>query len=230
MRVLIIQDDVSTASLVRKALQGARFNVDLAPDGPAGLRAALDGEYNLVILDPMLPGLDGWDVCRRLRQFRNTVPILMLSARDAVDDRVRGLEAGADDYLPTPFDFQELVARVASLVRRDRVHRSRVIRIGDLHIDTISGVVSRNGREIHLTPREYTLLEALAAYEGRVLTRETILHRVWMDDQSYTDTVKVHMVSLRRKIDADHATKLIHTVRGTGYVLRGPGVPPLGGF
>lgn len=223
MKVLVIDDDPPVAALLQRALEAARFEVDVAADGEAGLRAALGGGYSLVILDLMLPRRDGWSVCQALRHRRSTVPILMLTARDAVDDRVRGLEAGADDYLAKPFDFQELLARARALMRRDRIHRTRVIRIADLQIDTVAGLVHRAGREIALTPREYTLLEALAANEGRVITREMILERVWMDDESYSNTVNVHIVSLRRKIDDAHPLKLIQTVRGKGYILRGPG-------
>ena len=222
MRILVIEDDRPTAELIRDTLLAARFDADVELDGDAGLKAALRGCYAAVVLDLMLPRRDGWDVCRTLRMRRNHVPILMLTARDALDDRVKGLEAGADDYLPKPFDFQELVARVRSLTRRESVHRTRVIRIDDLQIDTVSGVVTRGGEEVPLTPREYTLLEALALHEGRFLTRETIMERVWMDEMSASNIVNVHMVSLRRKIDGDHPVKLIHTVRGKGYLLRGP--------
>jgi len=170
----------------------------------------------------MLPGADGWEVCAALRARRDTTPILMLTARDAVEDRVRGFETGADDYLSKPFHFAELLARVRGLLRRDKIHRGRIIRIADLEIDTTAGLARRAGQEVHLTPREYTLLEALAASEGRVLTREMIQDRVWRDEESYSNTVDVHITYLRRKIDADHPVKLIHTVRGAGYVLRGP--------
>jgi DNA-binding response OmpR family regulator len=154
--------------------------------------------------------------------LRDPVPILMLTARDAVEDRVRGLDVGADDYLPKPFDFDELLARVRALLRRDKIHRTRVIQIGDLTLDTAATRVWRAGQEIRLTPREYTLLEALAANEGRVLTRDLIQTRVWRDEESYPHTVDVHINSLRRKIDAGHEAKLIHTVHGLGYILRSP--------
>jgi two-component system copper resistance phosphate regulon response regulator CusR len=170
----------------------------------------------------MLPGIDGWEVCRRLRDIRDTTPIMMLTARDSVRDRVHGLEIGADDYLPKPFDFAELIARVHALIRRDRVHRSRVIHIDDLVIDTGTRTVTRMGQQISLTNREYTLLEALASREGQVLTREAIMERVWMDEDSYSNTVDVYIGLLRKKIDSGHDVKLIQTAHGVGYVLRGP--------
>jgi DNA-binding response OmpR family regulator len=222
MKILVIEDDEVIADLVRMGLEEARFAVDVARDGDSGLRKALEGEYGLIILDLMLPGQDGWQICAALRARRRVVPILMLTARDGVDDRVRGLDTGADDYLPKPFDFAELLARVRALLRRDKVHRARVIQVADLTIDTGGGQVWRAGKEIRLTPREYTLLEALAANEGRVLTRDVIQQRVWRDDESFPNTVNVHINALRRKIDADHAVKLIHTVHGLGYTLREP--------
>lgn len=226
MRILLIEDDTAIASVVRRGLQSARFEVDWAADGHEGLRLAQEREYGLILLDLMLPGIDGWKICETLRSRRNPTPILMLTARDAVSDRVRGLELGADDYLPKPFDFTELVARVKALIRRDRLHKGRVIRVADLEIDTDASVVRRGGQEIHLTRREYTLLEALAANEGRVLTREVILDRVWMDEESYSNTVDVHIGLLRKKIDAGQAVRLIHTVHGVGYTLRGPETEP----
>jgi DNA-binding response OmpR family regulator len=222
MRILLIEDDAPIATVIRRGLEEARFSVDTAHDGNSGLQKALIEPYALIILDLMLPGRDGWSICETLRGRRMTTPILMLTARDAVDDRVRGLELGADDYLPKPFAFPELLARVRALVRRDRVHKGRVIRVADLEIDTSGAVVRRAGQEVTLTRREYTLLEALAANEGRVLTRETILDRVWEDAESYSNTVDVHIGTLRKKIDAGHAQKLIHTVHGTGYMLRRP--------
>jgi two-component system copper resistance phosphate regulon response regulator CusR len=218
----VVEDDVVIANLIRKGLEQARFEVDVAPDGPTGLKLAQGEPYGAIILDVMLPGKDGWAVCAALRERRNTTPILMLTARDSVEDRVRGLETGADDYLPKPFDFKELLARVRALLRRDKLHKARVFRVADLEVDTSAGRVTRSGQEISLTPREYALLEALAANEGRVLTREMIQDRVWMDDEGFSNTVNVHVANLRKKIDAGHDVKLIHTVHGFGYSLRAP--------
>ncbi len=223
MRLLVIEDDPVIATLLRKGLEQAQFEVDVVADGPTGLRRAREGAYGLIVLDVMLPGLDGWSICRTLRDRRDITPILMLTARDSIDDRVKGLEGGADDYLSKPFDFKELLARVRSLLRRDKLHKTRAIRVGDLEIDTATRVVVRAGQEIQLTPREFSLLEALALNEGRVLTREMIQDRVWMDDESFSDTVKVHIANLRKKIDAAHTVKLIQTVHGIGYTLRAPG-------
>lgn len=222
MRLLIVEDDRVIAALLRRGLERERFEVDVAEDGPTGLRLAQAAGYGLVILDVMLPGQDGWEVCKTLRARRNITPILMLTARDGVDDRVKGLETGADDYLSKPFDFKELLARVRALLRRDKLHRARVVRVADLEIDTTAARVYRAGREIQLTPREYALLEALAANEGRVLTREMIQDRVWMEEEGFSNTVTVHVGNLRKKIDAAHDVKLIHTVHGFGYTLRAP--------
>jgi DNA-binding response OmpR family regulator len=220
MRILLIEDDAAIARAVRRGLEQAQFDVDTAEDGARGLEMALAGKYVAVILDLMLPKMDGFRVCEELRVRRLQVPVLMLTARGAMEDKVQGLETGADDYLSKPFDFPELLARVRALVRRDRVHKTRVIRIDDLEIDTAQRRVARGGAEIGLSRREYDLLEALASREGQVLTREVIQERVWMDDDSYSNTVDVYIGLLRKKIDADHAEKLIHTVRGVGYALR----------
>jgi two-component system copper resistance phosphate regulon response regulator CusR len=222
MRILLVEDEKPIASVIRRGLEGARFTVEWADDGEAGLELALTRDYSLIILDLMLPKRDGWSICQELRNRRVVTPILMLTARDGVEDRIRGLETGADDYLPKPFEFAELVARIRALLRRDKIHRARVIRIADLEVDTSSGTVRRGAQEIHLTKREFTLLEALAANEGRVLTREAILDRVWMDEDSYSNTVDVHIGLLRKKIDAGRDVKLIHTVHGVGYSLRTP--------
>lgn len=222
MKILLVEDDQVIADVIKAGLEEARFQVEATADGEEGLHLALSGEYSLVILDLMLPGRDGLSICAALRTRKKMIPILMLTARDAVQDRVRGLETGADDYLSKPFDFVELLARVRSLLRRDKVHRARVIRIADLEIDTTAGRVRRAGQEVRLTPREYLLLEALAANEGRVVTREMIQDRVWADEDTYSNTVDVHITFLRKKIDAGHEVKLIHTVHRVGYMLRDP--------
>ncbi len=222
MRILLIEDDEVIAERIQAGLEKAKFPVEIAADGEAGLRMALHGSYSLIILDLMLPGRDGWSVCEALRARRINTPILMLTARDAVEDRVRGLECGADDYLPKPFAFSELQARVRALLRREWTNRSRVLKVADLEVDTTARRVVRGGLEISLTPREYTLLEALAANEGRTLTREYVLERVWGDEESYSNTVAFHVAILRKKVDAAYPVKLIHTVHGVGYVLRAP--------
>lgn len=223
MKLLLVEDDETIAELVRAGLEEARYSVDVAGDGPSGLARARSGEYSLVILDRMLPGRDGLSICRELRQGRVRTPILMLTARDAIPERIEGLEAGADDYLVKPFDFGELIARVRALLRRDKVHRGRVIQIADLEVDTTRRQVRRGGEEIHLTPREYGLLEALALNEGRPLSREEILRRVWDDPDAFSNIVDVNVTYLRRKIDAGRPVRLIRTVHGVGYVLRATG-------
>lgn len=222
MRVLVVEDEEAMARVVRLALEQASFDVDVASDGAQGLRMALAGTYALIVLDLMLPRMDGWRICQELRDRRDPVPILMLTARGSVGDRVRGLDTGADDYLPKPFEIAELLARVRALVRRDRLHRARVIRIADLEIDTAQRRVTRAGIPIGLSRREYDLLEALAGHEGQVLTREVIQERFWGDSEAYSNTVDVCIGILRKKVDAGHEAPLIHTVRGVGYCLRRP--------
>lgn len=223
MRVLLIEDDVLIRDVVTRGLEEQQvYSVDTAADGQTGLRMALEVDYALIILDLMLPGLDGWSLCDKLRARRVSTPILMLTARDAVADRVRGLEAGADDYLPKPFDFDELLARVRALLRRDNVYKARVLHVGHLEIDTGSRQVTCDGEEVRLTPREYALLEALAMNEGRILTREAIQYRVWSDEESTSNTVDVYIGLLRKKLEGGLSGKLIHTVHGLGYMLKSP--------
>lgn len=222
MRILLIEDEAPLADIVMRGLEKARYQVEWMDNGTDGWDAARAGGYDLIILDLMLPGVDGWTICRRLRDTRDRTPILMLTAMGEVDDRVRGLEMGADDYLPKPFAFAELKARVAALLRRDLAHKSRVLRIDDLEIDTDQRQVRRAGREVILTPREYDLLEALARREGQVLSKEMIQERVWGDADSYSNTVEVFIGTLRKKIDTGRAVRLIHTVHRQGYMLRRP--------
>jgi DNA-binding response OmpR family regulator len=222
VKVLVVEDEPAIASVVRRGLEQARYQVEVASDGAYGLELALAGNYGLIVLDLMLPQLDGMQVCAELRAQRCRTPILMLTARGEVLDRVKGLEAGADDYLAKPFEFIELLARARALIRRDKVHKASVFRVADLEVDTGRHRVTRAGREIALSPREYTLLEALASHEGQVLTREAIQDRVWMDEDAYSNTVDVYVGLLRKKVDAESDVKLIHTVRGAGYTLRRP--------
>ncbi len=225
MRVLVVEDEVTIARIIKRGLEQHHFDVDLAHNGTEGLETAQEHTYAAIILDVMLPGMDGWVICQELRNLRIRTPILMLTARGDIDDRVKGLEIGADDYLPKPFEFPELIARVNALIRRDKVHKGRHIHIADLEIDTKERRVQRAGVEISLTTREYDLLEALASREGQVLTREVITERIWMDEENYSNTVDVYIGLIRKKIDSHSDVKLIHTVRGAGYSLRRPSGP-----
>ena len=220
MRILLVEDEEELGSVIKQGLEAARFTVDWVQDGMSGLEQARLGLHDLILLDVMLPGRDGWSICEDLRSRRIRTPILMLTARGDVEDRVRGLELGADDYLSKPFAFQELRARIRALLRRDKTHRARIIRIGDLEIDTQTRRVERGRRHIHHTTREYYLQEALALREGEVLSREMIQERVWGDSDSYSNTVEVHIAALRRKVDGDQPVRLIHTVHRYGYMLR----------
>lgn len=221
--MLLVEDDRVIGDEIEVFLARQDISADRAADGVQALEMASSQGYSLIILDVMLPKLDGWQVCERLRQRKDRTPILMLTARDSVDDRVKGLEGGADDYLAKPFDTRELLARIRALARRDKMHKTGKIEIADLTVDTNAHTVFRGGKEIHLTPREFSLLEALARNEGRTLTREVILESVWSNEESLDNTVNFHISSLRKKIDADHDRKLIHTVHGFGYVLRASG-------
>lgn len=222
MRLLLIEDEPDIAAVIKLGLEQNHYRVDIESDGRLGLKAAEQHLYALILLDVMLPGIDGFRICERLREEGIATPILMLTARDAVPDRVRGLSIGADDYLPKPFDFSELLARVEALLRRDRLYKSRVIRVADLELDTGKRSVRRAGEEITLTPREYALLEALASRAGQVLTRDLIQERVWLDEDSSSNTVDVYIGNLRKKIDSGHDMKLIQTVHGVGYTIKTP--------
>jgi DNA-binding response OmpR family regulator len=226
MRILLIEDDEILAERLKTGLEQERYLVDWAADGETGLELACSAPYALILLDLMLPGRDGWSVCETLRGTRNNVPILMLTARDTVDDRVRGLGCGADDYLAKPFDYRELLARMRALLRRNKVHKADLVRVADLEIDTVARQVRRGGNLIQLTPHEFALLEALARNEGRTLTRDVIIEQVWGDVDRYSSSVNFHVTLLRKKVDAGYSPRLIHTVYGVGYVLRRPEEAP----
>jgi two-component system, OmpR family, copper resistance phosphate regulon response regulator CusR len=223
MKILIVEDDPEISALVREGLDEAGYTTMVSRDGERGLKLALGDSFSLVILDVMLPSMNGFDICRELRLRSHNVPVLMLTAKDAVPDRVGGLEAGADDYLVKPFDFNELLARVRALLRREHTIKQAVIQVDDLIVDTSSKVVKRNNKEIALTGREYKLLEALVTHTGQILSRQAIQERVWLDEQSVSNTVDVFIKNLRKKIDDGAETKLIHTVHGLGYTLRTEG-------
>jgi DNA-binding response OmpR family regulator len=222
MRILIIEDEKKVASFVRRALEAEQHTVDVTHDGDRGLERARDGAYDLVVLDVMLPGRDGFAVLRALRAEGRDVPVLLLTARAGVADRVAGLDLGADDYLPKPFAVAELLARVRALLRRGSP-AAPVLTAADLTLDPATREVTRGTRRIELTPREYALLEFFLRNQGRALGRALIAQHVWgVDFDTFTNVIDVYVNYLRRKIDADGEPKLLHTVRGVGYVLRSP--------
>jgi two-component system copper resistance phosphate regulon response regulator CusR len=223
VRILVVEDDPKLLESVRKGLKEAGFGADGASDGREGLQRALEDDYDALVLDVMLPGLSGLDVLRELRKRRRATPVLVLSARSAVEDRVRGLDLGADDYLAKPFSFAELLARLRAITRRPAVEPQTVLSAGDLSVDTVRHEARRGGHLLELTPKEFSLLEYLARRKGVVLTRAMILDHVWdLDYDGGSNLVEVYVNYLRKKVDAGHEVKLIHTVRGAGYVLREP--------
>ncbi|MDY3553451.1 heavy metal response regulator transcription factor [Gemmata sp. JC717] len=224
MKLLIVEDDTRTAEYLRKGLREAGFTVDIASRGDDGLHLAATGGYELVVLDVMLPGRDGWSVLAELRAAGRQTPVLFLTAADAVTDRVRGLELGADDYLVKPFAFSEFLARVRSVLRRGAARQKDVLRVADLEVDTVRLAASRAGCKLDLTPKEFGLIALLARRAGDVLSRTVIAEQVWdMNFDSDSNVVDVHVRRLRAKVDDPFPTKLIHTVRGVGYVLEDRG-------
>ncbi|NCW34336.1 MAG: response regulator [Betaproteobacteria bacterium] len=222
MKILIVEDEPKTGEYLRQGLNEAGFVADLAANGGDGLHLALHGEYDLVILDVMLPELDGWQVLASLRRRGLEMPVLFLTARDQVEDRVKGLELGADDYLVKPFSFAELLARVRTILRRGRGGGldSNVLRVADLELDLLRRRVTRGGKRIDLTAKEFGLLELLMRRQGEVLPRSLIASQVWdMNFDSDTNVIEVAMRRLRLKVDDGQSVKLIQTVRGMGYVL-----------
>ncbi len=224
MKILLIEDDAAISSIVKRGLEDEDlYRVVVAEDGQKGLDLAWDDDFALIIMDLMLPKIDGLTICRRLRENKNSTPILMLTAKYSIEDRVTGFEAGADDYLVKPFHFDELLARVRALIRRNSIVRGKVMSIGDIEIDTGTRSVRRGGEKINLSVREYTLLEALARNEGRPLSRETIQYKIWNNEEIVSNTVDVYISMLRKKLESDRNERLIHTVYGFGYMLKRSG-------
>ena len=223
MRILVVEDEHRLATVLKQGLTEQGYAVDLAHDGEAGFDLAEREPYDLLILDVMLPIVDGLAVCRRLRGAGRHMPILLLTARDAVDDRVAGLDSGADDYLTKPFAFRELLARVRALLRREGRSREPVLRVGDLSLDPATHEVRRGGEIVELTSKEYAVLEYLLHHPNRVLTRTQIAEHVWdYDFVAMSNVIDVYIRSLRRKLADEGTARLPHTVRGTGYQLRPP--------
>jgi heavy metal response regulator len=221
MRILVVEDEKKVGSFIKRGLEAANYSVDVEHDGEAGLRRLVEGGYDLVILDVMLPKLDGFDVMKEIRQRRINVPILLLTARIAVADKVAGLDLGADDYLTKPFAFEELLARVRALLRRGGAGAPTVLAAADLRLDPATREVTRGGKRIDLTSKEYALLEFLLRRRDQVLSRAVIAQHVWgVDYDTFTNVIDVYVNYLRKKIDSGFEPKLIHTVRGFGYVLK----------
>jgi DNA-binding response OmpR family regulator len=221
MRILVVEDERSMAELLRKGLEEEQHSVSLAFDGLSALEFARSSEFDAIVLDVMLPGIDGLEVARRLRRSDNLTPIVMLTARDAVPDIARGLDVGADDYLSKPFSFVELLARLRAVARRGAAPRPVRLSVADLELDPATRRVLRCGREVHLTATEFRLLELLMRRAGRVLSRDHIASAVWGDLKEIEDnTLDAFISLLRTKIDRGCEPKLIHTIRGVGYVLR----------
>lgn len=221
MRVLVVEDDPKMRTLLVQGLEENGFTVDSAVDGQQALSMAVQMDHDAMVLDLMLPGVDGLTVCRRMRAQGSSMPILMLTARSAVPDRIRGLDVGADDYLTKPFDFQELLARLRSITRRPAAPPSDRLRVGDLELDPATHRVERAGRQIDLTSREFALLEYLMRRTKLVVTQSMILDHVWgLEYEGASNIVPVYINRLRKKVDRDSPDKLINTVRGVGYALR----------
>jgi DNA-binding response OmpR family regulator len=222
MHILIVEDDARIAEFVTKGLEESGYHVTVARDGEEGFLDARYNDYALIVLDLMLPKLDGIEVARKLRAAGKATPILMLTARDTEKDRILGLDVGADDYLTKPFSFGEFLARVRALLRRDTLLRSSVMRVGDLELDTAARQVRRHGRAITLSAREYALLEYLVHHAGQVVTREQLAEHVWSDAEVESNVIDVYVRYVRQKVDTPFEEPLIHTVRGVGYTLRAP--------
>ena len=221
MRILVVEDEKRIASFIERGLKEEKYAVDTASDGEQGSYLADINPYDLIVLDIMLPKKDGVSICRDLRQKKNITPILMLTARNTVKDKVSGLNAGADDYLPKPFSFEEFLARVKALLRRTRDQKDPLLKMGGLELNQLTHEVKRDKKVITLTSKEYALLEYFMLHQGQVVTRTMISEHVWNEDfDSLTNVIDVYIKLLRNKIDNGFKKKLIHTLRGRGYVLK----------
>ena len=221
MRILVVEDDKKVAGFIKKGLEEETYAIDVAYDGEDGLHLGLEGQYDLIILDIMLPKIDGLEILSQLRDQGRDTPILLLTAKDAVDDRVAGLNKGADDYLTKPFAFSELLARVRVLLRRGKAEVKTTLQISDLTLNLVSHNVNRGGDEIELTGKEYSLLEYFMRNQEKVLTRTMIAEHVWdYNFDTFTNVIDVYINHLRKKIDKGRESKLLHTLRGVGYVMK----------
>jgi heavy metal response regulator len=223
LRILLVEDETKVASFIQKGLEEEQYQVDVAHDGEEGLRRALASEHDLIILDILLPKRDGMSILREVRERRIDTPVLILTAKDSVEDRVAGLNSGCDDYLPKPFAFAELLARSRALLRRKSTDRGVTLVVGDLVLDPVSHRVTRAGKSVELTSREYALLQYFMQHPSQILTRTMIVEQVWgYDFDNFSNVVDVYVNYLRNKIDRNFEQKLLHTVRGIGYVLKPP--------
>ncbi|MCX5850540.1 MAG: response regulator transcription factor [Deltaproteobacteria bacterium] len=221
MRILVVEDEVKIARFVQRGLKEEGYTVDVAFDGQHGYEYATTETYDAIILDIMLPGIDGVTLCSKLREEKNDTPILMLTARDAVQDKVRGLDAGADDYLTKPFAFEEFLARIRALLRKKGENITSTLQVGDLVMDLLTHRVSRAGKSIELTAKEFIVLEYLMRNVGKVVTRTMLAEHGWdINFDSFTNVIDVYINYLRNKIDKPFKNKLIHTIRGRGYIIR----------
>ena len=221
MRILVVEDEVKVQEFIKRGLKEEGYAVDVARDGEEGYSQATTNQYDVILLDIMLPGLDGLSLCRKLRQERISTPIMMLTAKDSVKDKVRGLDSGADDYLAKPFSFEELLARIRVLLRKGSDREPRLLQIADLALDLVTHKVNRAGNEIQLTSKEYSLLEYLMRNAGTIITRTMISEHVWdINFDTFTNVIDVYINYLRNKIDKSARCKLIHTIRGRGYILK----------
>lgn len=221
MRILLIEDEKKMASFIARGLREQRYTVDVTHDGIDGLFLAETNPFDLIILDLTLPGKDGVSICRELREKENDVPILILTARDGLSDKISGLDSGANDYLTKPFAFEEFLARVRVLLRKNYKNRNTILSAGDLTLDQVTHRVTRAGKEIELTPTEYSLLEYLMLNAGHAVTRTMISEHVWEQDfDSFSNVINVYVNYLRKKVDADFEEKIIHSIRGVGYIIK----------
>lgn len=220
MRILVVEDEIKVANFIKKGLEEEHYAVDTAHDGESGLYLSEVNEYDLIVLDLMIPKIDGLEVLRKIRGNKNNVPILVVTAKDTTEDIVKGLDSGCDDYLTKPFEFQVLLARVRALLRRERVDAEPVLKLADLTLSPVTHKVMRGGKEIELTSKEYALLEYFMRNPNKVLTRTMISEHVWdYHFDSMTNVIDVYVNYLRKKIDKGFEPRLIHTIRGVGYIL-----------
>ncbi len=221
MRILLVEDERKLSAVIKRGLKEVHYAVDSADNSDDALFLAETNPYDLIILDIMIPGKDGISICRNLRKKKNDTPVLMLTARDDVEDKISGLDAGADDYLTKPFSFPEFLARVRALLRRKNTEKSTSLKVADLELDQRTRKVSRAGKDIELTPTEYSLLEYLMINVGQVVTRTMISEHVWNEDfESFSNVINVYINYLKKKIDHEHKKQLIHSMRGVGYSLK----------